>query len=368
MSMLLRAGRDVFVCVLASGAKMNRWLLSSPPLKVLAVCVPLGIVASNVQHSAVKYFLGVVAVGVLYVIAAQNVMHRFEKPEEEDTEEVERQERMKQRREQWQRQHEEFERRLALPLVDRIRVIIQQPVAKLPVSIDLPRLINKIVVRDHVSEASVVEVGGTSPQSDCVTASITRMRLVLGSIAYLTTPVSTERADEGKRIEREFSHIFSERLEDASSQIMDKQLAQFLALAVDDASGLALVLKACNQAVIAPAVMELKMGVGQNVPYKDVRGAWHIAINVMEDRITVTHQRQEQSIPWRQNLGGKSSGGDNDDEPGVSFVFLWEVEMTFDRWANSLISSSVKVVDVNFEEGTAEHRQQQVLDVFEEYR
>ena len=94
-----------------------------------------------------------------------------------------------------------------------------------------------------------------------------------------------------------------------------------------------LVLRACNQAAISPAVLALKTSIGQKLPYKDIRGEWWIRIHFAPDAVYVTHEKREQS--WTT-------------KPGLEFQFLWELRMAFSVDLTELRSTSLRIREVTF--------------------
>ena len=94
-------------------------------------------------------------------------------------------------------------------------------------------------------------------------------------------------------------------------------------------------LKACNQAIIAPAVLRLKSTIGggdrnYSFPYKDVRGGWKIFIDINTDNVVITHQKEEQSF-----------------EPD-NFNFEWKFQIILDRQLNDITNISLKIENLKF--------------------
>lgn len=113
-----------------------------------------------------------------------------------------------------------------------------------------------------------------------------------------------------------------------------------------------LILRACNQAAISPAVLALKTSIGQKLPYKDVRGEWFIRIVFSPDSVTVTHEKHEQS--WTT-------------KPGLEFQFVWELCLTFSLDLKDLRSTSLRIKHVTFRDTAPEEYQQSVIDQLRQY-
>jgi hypothetical protein len=116
------------------------------------------------------------------------------------------------------------------------------------------------------------------------------------------------------------------------------------------------VLKACNQATLAPAVIRMKVDIGATHPYKDKRGSWHIDIAFVEDadELVVVHRKRECS--W---------GGEQ--EPASHFEFSWHLMLFFDAATVTLRAVKLHITDVFFNRAMAAADQQRVLRVLSNY-
>lgn len=109
-----------------------------------------------------------------------------------------------------------------------------------------------------------------------------------------------------------------------------------------------LILRACNQAAISPAVMILKTGMGK-VRYKDIRGEWWIHISFTHDSVCITHEKHEQS------------------EPEKLFRFVWELRFTFSTDLTELRATSLRITELTFAETTSEDYRKEVLEQMKLY-
>jgi len=128
---------------------------------------------------------------------------------------------------------------------------------------------------------------------------------------------------------------------DLSRWVMD-----FLLQVVGEDTNTVRVLKACNQSVLAPAVLRLKSVVGSYFPYKDVRGGWRLLIKINQDEVIIVHRRWEQSFVQ----------GD--------FNFKWELEMVFDRQLKDLVQCKVRITDVKFNNDSIKPNAMKVMKGF----
>jgi hypothetical protein len=75
--------------------------------------------------------------------------------------------------------------------------------------------------------------------------------------------------------------------------------------------------QACNQSIIAPAVIELTLNICPILPFKD-GGGWRIEIMINSDHVSILHRKRQ-----------KSNDG--------MFEFEWELSLVFDREITTII-------------------------------
>ncbi len=202
-----------------------------------------------------------------------------------------------------------------------MRLIVRTPTAKLPVAIDFPRLANKMELID-THGAILVPL----PTATSTTPVEAQMRDVLCNLARCVPDVAL-----AETIARGFEQLFPAS-EWGSTRSLDQLVARLLSGVVGEDSTPAVLLRACNQAAISPAVLVLKKAVGMQLPYKDIRGEWWIHIRFSDADVRITHRKREQS--WNTPAGHE-------------FQFTWELQMRFDRAVTDLVASSVHITQVN---------------------
>eukprot|EP00026_Physarum_polycephalum_P007369 Phypoly_transcript_07428.p1 GENE.Phypoly_transcript_07428~~Phypoly_transcript_07428.p1 ORF type:complete len:444 (+),score=108.09 Phypoly_transcript_07428:147-1478(+) len=122
-------------------------------------------------------------------------------------------------------------------------------------------------------------------------------------------------------------------LEGAKDRDMSREIARLISEYLGKDSRMVRVLKACNQAIIAPAVIELTLNVCAKVPFKDA-GGWRMEITKnAEGAITVTHVKQQ-----RQRSSNKEE----------EFTFEWHLEIIFDEDLTSLADVFLSIPKLNF--------------------
>lgn len=122
-------------------------------------------------------------------------------------------------------------------------------------------------------------------------------------------------------------------LEGAKDRDMTREIARLVAEYLGKESRMVRVLKACNQAIIAPAVIELTLNVCAKVPFKDA-GGWRMELTKNEDGlITVTHVKQQ-----------RARSSNKEDE----FSFEWHLEIIFDEGLTGLSDMFLSIPKLNF--------------------
>jgi len=234
-----------------------------------------------------------------------------------------------------------------------------QPLAKLPAHVDLPRLGKKIEIshngvvvwvaedtierllleeqikpegsNDTPANSSNDDTNNNSNNSNTLKRrelSSSVNDLLFNILLAIATPLETPEMIA--KLKSEFPKCFPE--EKANSDA-GRRLANFFDAAVGDDSKLAKVLKASNQSVVSPAVVRLKSALSSKFPYKDIRGGWRLYIEITDEKnVVVRHTKLEQSF---------------DEE---SFKFQWQFEMMFDCTSpdtNSIIANNTNSITNN---------------------
>eukprot|EP01119_Soliformovum_irregulare_P022194 TRINITY_DN7543_c0_g1_i4.p1 TRINITY_DN7543_c0_g1~~TRINITY_DN7543_c0_g1_i4.p1 ORF type:complete len:155 (-),score=21.16 TRINITY_DN7543_c0_g1_i4:43-507(-) len=112
-----------------------------------------------------------------------------------------------------------------------------------------------------------------------------------------------------------------------------KAVQAFLEQIVKEESPVVQVLKACNQSIIAPFVMELRLNLCKDVPFKD-GGGWRISVQILEDQVCILHNKRQKQLR-------------TDGQPEV-FEFEWELKMTFPLNMREMTNISFKVTSIDY--------------------
>jgi len=181
---------------------------------------------------------------------------------------------------------------------NKILNILQRPFATLPVAIDLPRLSSLMCV-ERKTQTGEVEVV-YSPADTSVT---TNLRLLLAALSINLEP------EIDRNVDKAFENYFSKGNVEIA-RVLVKFLQQEFG---GDESKVVRVVKSCNQAVISPALIELKMSMGVTNMTKDVAHSWFITITIEHNKeIFVRTRKREQHI---NNL----------------FQFQWQLVLHYDE-------------------------------------
>ncbi|PRP79538.1 hypothetical protein PROFUN_12771, partial [Planoprotostelium fungivorum] len=184
----------------------------------------------------------------------------------------------------------------------------------------------------RVEKGEVVGVVPTNYVRRVIPPHVPKERKVLDVISTVC------RAIEGEERGRYVTEMYWKYVSRDTFRLRDmsKELAMFFYEVLGEESPTARILKACNQAVIAPAVIELTVNVAPKVPFKD-GGGWRIGISVddSDGSATVTH--------WKRQ---KATVRPNEPEP-FSY-FEWYLSIVFTH--NGVSSRrSQGLLDANFD-------------------
>ena len=151
--------------------------------------------------------------------------------------------------------------------------IVQRPFKSLPLAIDIPRLASNFEVRRG---AKALWVPPSAPVHE------TLRSLLLALITYL------DGAQAAERFQAEYGRY-------VQYQDVPKALERFLEEIVGgDRSRTVQLLKAANQAIIGPAVVELKITLGPAYLTKDVRGWWRVEVQLGgPDQVEVVTRKRD---------------------------------------------------------------------------
>jgi len=221
-------------------------------------------------------------------------------------------------------------------LKTEIRMKWSKPANTLPVHVDVPRLARKMAIYAdnrntvlHAAKDTDTGMGEDSMHKSVNTKPLDNQlhdqKIIKDIILTLSVHLG-EHKDKQRHIESKFPEYFGPG--DTSVALRD-----YMEQVIGDDSKVISVLKACNQSILAPGVLKLKFTVGNQFPFKDMRGSWRIDIIVDADKVTVIHSKRERSF---------------EDSPSEYFEFGWSLAMIFDKDVSDLQETNLFIEDITY--------------------
>jgi len=179
---------------------------------------------------------------------------------------------------------------------EKCRTIFCRPAKDLPIHTDLPRLVRSFDVRKQGK--SLFAPPPETPVQECVLQLLT---------------ILAEEVD-GPEVVPEIHKSFTEATEDSANDDLQKLLLTFFSNPKVEGWSSVAILKACNQAIIAPFVTRLKNAMDAHLPFNSTRNGWTITLQLGTEKITVVHKKREVAAPEAIDSFGQ-------------FEFEWKVEI-----------------------------------------
>jgi len=89
----------------------------------------------------------------------------------------------------------------------------------------------------------------------------------------------------------------------------------------------------CNQAIVSPVWIHMKLQILKDFPFKDTKHGWKIYVLFYEEEIHVIHQKKEQ--------------GHNKESKKLEFSFVWELKLIFTSRLEKLKSVNYGITDLS---------------------
>ena len=113
------------------------------------------------------------------------------------------------------------------------------------------------------------------------------------------------------------------------------------------------ILKACNQASIAPFVSSLKMGLGSSLHFNSVRNSWKIDIVINPSSTLVTHDMAEKITDI--------------DSGEIVCTFYWQARILFDQDVLEVKLAEFDISRVAFDPRISKSEEKTMLNIFKKY-
>eukprot|EP01102_Stenamoeba_stenopodia_P021149 TRINITY_DN8444_c0_g1_i1.p1 TRINITY_DN8444_c0_g1~~TRINITY_DN8444_c0_g1_i1.p1 ORF type:complete len:307 (+),score=57.34 TRINITY_DN8444_c0_g1_i1:213-1133(+) len=226
-----------------------------------------------------------------------------------------------------------------------------KPLTKLPVNVDIPRLARKMSIYDDsrnlLLDGSWLDLTPeeieASPYKDQIPTNKSNTKLIQDVLQVL----ADQLGEDSTAIREEFGKMVKDNGGDTAGPF-----GNFLNRHMGDNSTVVKVLKACNQSIIAPSVVRLKLSIAPRLPFKDLRGAWRIQIHCLKSSVVVFHKKYETS--W-ENFSTEE------------FQFSWQLRITFDKAMTTMKTVDVSITEIEFGKSVTDKRKKEVLEIMKQY-
>lgn len=111
-------------------------------------------------------------------------------------------------------------------------------------------------------------------------------------------------------------------------------------------------LKAVNQSIIAPAVIELRLSICPSLPFKDTSG-WQVHIIVNDETVIVQHSKRQNHRDARK--------------VEEAFEFEWTLTMTFSRDLTKCTDMALSITELSFGPNTVIAKKEEYQRLFKDY-
>eukprot|EP00128_Syssomonas_multiformis_P017587 Colp12_sorted_trinity150504_noHs@31875 len=226
-------------------------------------------------------------------------------------------------------------------------------ITSLPVAVDIPRLVRSMKLQDF--EGTALGYGDT--ESGGV------QELVKGFLRCLCKAVDATEKDAELLEEGLARHFDTAESDSARVAIQLRNLlADSEALRRD--SRLVLVLKTCNQGVVAPMFGHLKIGLGSALTFRSVPRGWEIIIKIDPEGICVVHRMREIVHEASDVIGPADLPPGNSD---AVCTFEWEGHFKFNPEVSEFTEVTFDVTQVGFNPALSVSGIRSIQRVFKKY-
>jgi len=179
---------------------------------------------------------------------------------------------------------------------------------------------------------------------------ITKDKRTLEVLSALATLL--ESVEKAHKIQ-ELYYRYVPKTIDTNDRDISRELNRFLNEVVEENSPTLRILKACNQSIIAPAVIELTLNVQKRLQFKD-GGGWRIKIMAKETEVSVTHWKRQRHVvkPPDQELFD---------------FFEWELTLNFDKKVERITRYSFNLSEIQFNSNATQEQRAKITNILNEY-
>ena len=146
--------------------------------------------------------------------------------------------------------------------------------------------------------------------------------------------------EHAQHLTKQFESMF-DRNGDLSVQ--KALLNKFINDVIGGESHVARALKAINQAIVAPASIDMRMTLLKGLGFKDAQvRPWEVYVKVGDTAVEITHCRRQ------CNIDAKAVEN--------AFEFTWELSMLFDRGLSEMVSVNIAISELTFGDKVPEEK------------
>ncbi|GAM29168.1 hypothetical protein SAMD00019534_123440 [Acytostelium subglobosum LB1] len=225
---------------------------------------------------------------------------------------------------------------------ENIAKTFAKPLAQTSTGIDLPRLACFFTIGQQA-----INTGSKVTDIHAVVQSLAKLMLNDSDVPTPETPL----AEHLDRLDKSYqTYIPFTTPGDAD---VKRDLLRYLEEVVGAESKVVNALKCCNQAIIAPAVIELTLKIAKSLQFMDAQGGWRIEVERNETNNIVVRHRKRQ----------KSRSTDNKEQ----YEFEWSLSLMLDDTCKSIASSDIKIQSITLSPETSEAVKEQLKSTLSPY-
>eukprot|EP00727_Mastigamoeba_balamuthi_P008736 m51a1_g4485 hypothetical protein (273) ;mRNA; f:280735-282156 len=228
---------------------------------------------------------------------------------------------------------------------EETRKVWSRPIERLPIAIDLPRLAAHVHIVDARQTPESAPARDNIPdESGAKPCAYDHVLRVLLGIAR-----SVEGEERANAIREQYEKSI---MRDADLSIQKSAITNLIVNTIGPSTKTASLLRAVNQAIVAPSAIELRMFLLPGIQMKDSqKNPWEVIIRVGEDKVEVSHLRKQCHFDTRQTQ--------------CAFEFTWEVSMEFDTELREIAKVNLWLLRFSFGPETSEEKRRDLTAAFQ---
>eukprot|EP01132_Coremiostelium_polycephalum_P009989 gene9989-12243_t len=235
---------------------------------------------------------------------------------------------------------------------DQITKTQAKPLAQTSIGIDLPRLASAFIFKtSDPSEPNGIKTDHINSGN--------KIRDISSVISTLAHNFSTKEPTEV--VTQKFNEYIPMSTDPDS--VIKRELLTFLDEVCGEDSQLVSILKCCNQAVIAPVVIELTLNIAKGISFMD-SGCWRIVVSKLpRENSNSENNNSEKQICVRHSKKQRSLSSQSKDY----FEFEWYIQLELDSTCKNILSFDLKISSLVFSSDIQPQLKEQISTAFKSY-